>query len=444
MYKEFLMKTKNLSWLPAIALVFALTIIACGDGGGGGGGGRHNPTPGGDPALAGTISITPAGPVTIGTELTAVYSGDETVSYQWKRGGSNVSGATSTTYTPDQAGSYTVTVSASGYTSKTSAAVTVTPGGGQPGEEGTPGLAYTLINDGTAYSVRAGTAGTGAVVIPASYNDLPVTEIGMYAFRNRTGLTSITIPSSVTSIGDQAFDSCTNLASVTIPSSVTSIGDFAFSACTGLTSVTIPAGVTSIGSGTFAGCTGLTGITVAASNPNYASEGGILYNKAKTTLIQAPIAGISGAFTIPSSVTSIGDGAFWSCESLTSITIPSSVTSIGMMAFYECTSLTSVTISAGVTSIGGCAFYMCTSLTSVTIPSSVTSIYANAFYSCTGLTSITIPASVTYVGVFAFMLWTSTQTINVQGKADHEATNTVGWHWQWNDGCNATIIYNAP
>ena len=113
------------------------------------------------------------------------------------------------------------------------------------------------------------------------------------------------------------------------------------------------------------------------------------------------IAGAGEAVTIPDSVTSIGDHAFYYCSGLASVTIPDSVTSIGNWAFSYC-GLASVTIPDSVTSIGGFAFESCICLTSVTIPDSVTSIGEQAFIFCSFLTSINIPASVTSIGNWAF------------------------------------------
>ena len=229
----------------------------------------------------------------------------------------------------------------------------------------------------------------------------------------------------VTFIDCGAFADCTSLTSVTIPNSVTDIGGDAFFGCTSLTDITIPHSVTSIGSSSFGRCESLTKINVASENPNYVSVSGVLYNKDKTLIICYPAGKKDKTYNIIDGVTSIDEGTFGGCESLTSVTIPDSVTSIGHSAFNGCTNLTYMIIPDSVTSIGywvfmGCTnlkritipgsltsigrmdFYYCTSLTNVTIPDGVTEIEDSAFYSCTSLTSITIPASVKTVGKEAF------------------------------------------
>ncbi len=170
---------------------------------------------------------------------------------------------------------------------------------------------------------------------------------------------------------------------------VTGIGQKAFSWCTGLTSVTIPSSITSIGGAAFVGNFSLGAITVDANNPAFSSLDGALFNKSQTTLVQYP-GGKTGSYTIPNGVTSIGVWAFSACTNLTDITIPASVTSIADWAFSWCTSLTNVTIPNRVTGIGGYAFTSCSSLTSVTIGSSVTRIGDQAFSGCPSLIAITV------------------------------------------------------
>ena len=225
------------------------------------------------------------------------------------------------------------------------------------------------------------------ITIPSS-----VTSIGDSAFSACIGLTEITIPDSVTSIGDSAFSACRGLTEITIPDSVTSIGNSAFYRCSGLTEITIPDSVTSIGERAFYGCTGLTEIKVSANNQNFTDIDGVLFNKSVTELIQYPGMKQESSYTIPYSVTSIGDFAFSNCTGLTEIIIPNSVTSVGREAFSYCTGLTSVTIGNSVTSVGSEAFSFCTGLTEITIPDSVTSIGSSAFWACTGLTEIKVSA----------------------------------------------------
>ncbi|MDP4178717.1 MAG: leucine-rich repeat protein, partial [Bacillota bacterium] len=117
------------------------------------------------------------------------------------------------------------------------------------------------------------------------------------------------------------------------------------------------------------------------------------------------------SITIPSSVTSIDTGAFGMCTNLKNIIIPNSVTSIADFTFSECTSLTSITIPNSVTSIGSEAFEICTNLKSITIPNSVTSIGSNVFDHCDNLSNITIPNSVTNIGMCAFRSCTGLTSI---------------------------------
>ena len=224
-------------------------------------------------------------------------------------------------------------------------------------QQASEGLEYQLSEDGTFYIVTGiGTCVDTELVIPDTYEGLPVTDINFYA-----------------------FDSCTSLTSVTIPNSVTNIGYEAF-----------------------AGCGSLTNIEVDENNANYSSLDGNLYDKAKTELIRYANGKTATSFTIPNSVTSIGEWAFSNCSNLTSVAIGGNVTSIGEWAFSNCSNLTSVAIGGNVTSIGEWAFSNCSNLTSVTIGDSVTNINFHAFDSCSNLTSVTIGSSVTSIGDYAF------------------------------------------
>lgn len=192
----------------------------------------------------------------------------------------------------------------------------------------TEGLEFSLIEDdtGSYYSVTKYTGDSAEVIIPETYNGLPVRIIGYGTFFNCPGLTRVTIGGRVTSIERAAFSYCRSLTNITIPDSVVSIDVQAFEGCDSLTNVIIGNGVTSIGMFAFNGCSSLANVTIG------------------------------------SSVVSIGQGAFTECASLTSIVIPDSVTSIGEGAFSDCSSLSSVVIGDSVTSIGSWAFHGCNNL----------------------------------------------------------------------------------
>lgn len=111
---------------------------------------------------------------------------------------------------------------------------------------------------------------SGDIIIPEKVKgndgvEYVVTSLGASCFEGCSGLTSITIPSSITSLGKECFYVCAALTSITIPSSVTSLGASCFWECRGLTSITIPSSVTSLGENCFAYCTSLTSITIPSS-----------------------------------------------------------------------------------------------------------------------------------------------------------------------------------
>ena len=249
---------------------------------------------------------------------------------------------------------------------------------------------YTITQDKRHYIIYTST--DGHIVEP--YNS-SVFDASILSNTYENGVGIIEFSSPMTTIGDAAFQDCTSLTSVNIPDSVTTIGEKAFAWCDSLTSVNIPDSVTTIGTHAFDGCYSLTEFS-----GKFASEDGRCLIIDGILNFFAPY-GLN-EYTIPDSVTTIGDWAFWYCTSLTSVNIPDSVTTIGTHAFDCCTSMTSVTIGDSVTTIGDAAFQECTSLTSVNIPESVTTIGDGAFAGCYILTSVNIPDSVTTIGEKAF------------------------------------------
>lgn len=317
---------------------------------------------------------------------------------------------------------------------------------------------YDFTVDGIRYRILSEEKRTCAVIgheeltnstliIPTSVtngNDTKyaVESIASNAFKDCSGLTSVTIPESVTYIGEKAFCGCSGLTSITIQEGVRIIGERAFYGCSGLTSITIPGSVEHIKAEAFDKCENLStaiikyrGVSISLRDRCLTSIKKLILNRVFTKPDnESPFSenlkiveigdslhhiwsnqfyGFSGltSIKIPESVTSIGKRAFWMCKGLKSFNIPRNITKIGKGAFAG-SGLLSIEIPEGFTTIEDCTFTNCRSLKSVSLPNSLKTIgkmekdpyvFANGvFRGCESLQTITIPSNVSEIGCLTF------------------------------------------
>ena len=267
----------------------------------------------------------------------------------------------------------------------------------------------------------------------SSRNGMLLTKDGTFLIQGVNG--EVEFPPCVRMIGTQAFEGCSGLTRLVIPESVTNIASRAFAYYRGLTDVMIPDDIQFVGDDAFGNCGRLANVTMPVclvERSGYfgsAPRAGNVFNST----------GIENA-TLAEGATCIGAYALaWTFNDKTvpaHVTIPNSVTSICNGAFWYCPGLKSVTIPESVISIGRDAFYDCGGLTEVTIPNSVTNIEAEAFPHCTHLGSVTVPACVLEVGLSDVFSGTTsiTNVVLAEGVQNvaHDALGTYPTQFRYN------------
>ncbi|MBQ8292965.1 MAG: leucine-rich repeat domain-containing protein [Bacilli bacterium] len=324
---------------------------------------------------------------------------------------------------------------------------------------------------------------TNELLVGAATANVPegVVSIVSGAFKNRVGLTSISIPSTVTDIASDAFIGCTNILLIKVseanekyysvdntliikesqkvflgcknsklPEGVVTIGSGAFSGCTSLTKVELPSTVTTVERGAFTGCvmvnklvisknlveitgafegfTNLANITIDPENPKYEVKDGCIVEKGGKVLVLS-----NKDALIPEGIEIIGEGAFAGNILLTTITIPETVTVIGNRAFADCKNLKTIELSKSVTTIGDEAFAGCEKFEKIIIPDNVVSLGARSFAGCVNLQRIELSKYITKVGEEAFV------DCDILVIACEAKKQPSGWANNWNPENRPTV-----
>ncbi len=285
------------------------------------------------------------------------------------------------------------------------------------------GIPYTYVelDDGTI-EIRSYTGHRRYITIPDYIDGKVVSSIGEFAFKGETRLREVKLPKYLKRIRMGAFSGCSNLVTMEIPDTVTeiganafydnvrlstlifgedsqliSIGDFAFSGCAKMRTFTVPSKVTALNATAFLRNTAMMAFDVQKGNTAFSAKEGVLFNYTGSALVCYP-AGLSGTYTVPENVRTVGDYAF-ACTRLSGVEL-SRVQTLGKYAFVA-GSLESIVIPDSVTSMGGSVFAYNGYLRSAEIGAGLTSVSEEAFM-CTALESIEIPAGIQSIGGFAF------------------------------------------
>lgn len=268
------------------------------------------------------------------------------------------------------------------------------------------------------------------------------TSLADNMFNGFTAISVVTFESDITLIGQYAFAGCISLTSIDI-SKVEIIGEGAFSE-SGLEMVTIPSNGIQLGGSIFSGCASLSKVVFAElSTDESLNIKEIPANTFASTIIES--------ITIPSSVTTIGEGAFSGiltlnevefsddsklttigvsafsgCANILEFSIPSTVNVIGKSAFMGCVALRDVEFKTGniIETINESTFQTCYALTNINLPNTIRTIDANAFADCSCLARISLPTTLDTIGSGAFAGCKSLNKLTIPTKIEKIASTT--------------------
>lgn len=247
-----------------------------------------------------------------------------------------------------------------------------------------------------------------SVDIPSGIDTLPIA-----LFYDCKALEQANCPEGLAYIGNLAFSSCGSLRTFKMPNSVSNMGTSVFE-YSGISSITLSSSLQSIPENTFSSCFGLQSIQLPSSVKNIGSEAFYYCSNLKE-------------IGLPAQLDSIGESAFRSCSALESINLPSGLQKIDARAFYGCAALTSLILPDSVLSIGSNAFYNCSNLTSVKMPALLEELGTYAFGWCENLQSITLPASLKRLGASAFENCRSLRSLNIPDSIQAVEDYLAGW-----------------